>query len=92
MTSSKAVAESYYADISYSQLGTEFNQYMVDHIGVAHINPFGGTLASTGDIWSTMVQAVTLDGQSVDDVMATYAPQAMNEFASYGFNTAIEAN
>ena len=65
---------------------------MVEHLGASHLNPFGGTLASTGDIWSTMVQAVTLDGQSPEDTMAQYAQQCMDEFASYGFNTAISAN
>ncbi len=89
---SKEVAENYYANIEYEGFGTAFNDYMVEHLGASHINPFGGTLASTGDIWSTMVQAVTLDGQSPEDTMAQYAQQCMDEFASYGFNTAISAN
>ncbi len=89
---SKAVAENYYAKIEYPGFGTTFNDYMVGHLGAAHLNPFGGTLASTGDIWATMVQAVTMDGQTPEDTMAKYAQQCMDEFASYGFNTSIKAN
>jgi ABC-type sugar transport system, periplasmic component len=89
---SKAVANDYYAHIEYEGFGTEYNDYIVSHLGAAHLNPFGGTLASTGDIWATMVQAVTLDNKTPEETMATYAQQCMDEFASYGFNTSIQAN
>lgn len=89
---SRKVAEEFYAAIEYEGFGTSVNDYYVTHLGNTHLNPFGGTLASTGDIWGTMVQAVTMDGQTPEDTMAKYAQQCMDEFASYGFNTAIKAN
>ena len=92
MTSCRAVAEDYYKNLTMAMVGSAFNTYMVEHIGASHLNPFGGTLASTGDIWSTMVQAVTLDNQTAEQAMETYAQQAMDEFASYGFHTSISAD
>ena len=55
-------------------------------MGATHINPFGGTLASSGDIWSTMVQAVLLDDQDPQAVVDQYGPQIVAEFATYEFN------
>ncbi|NLC33060.1 MAG: sugar ABC transporter substrate-binding protein [Clostridiales bacterium] len=92
MPAGKDVAENYYAKIEYEGFGTTFNDYMVQHLDLSHINPWGGTLASTGDIWANMVEAVTMDGKSPAEAMATYSQQAMDEFASYGFSTAIKAN
>ena len=90
--SGKEVAENYYAKIEYQDFGTYYNDYMVEHLAKSHINPWGGTLASTGDIWANMVQAVTLDGMTPADAMAKYSQQCMDEFASYGFATAMKAN
>jgi len=92
MPAGKEVAENYYAKIEYPGFGTYYNDYMVQHLAKSHINPWGGTLASTGDIWANMVQAVTMDGMSPAEAMAKYSQQCMDEFASYGFATAMKAN
>ncbi|MFH1513057.1 MAG: hypothetical protein ABIG45_06855, partial [Bacillota bacterium] len=64
----------------------------VDHMGATHLFPFGGTLASAGDIWATMVSAITDDAQDPAATQAEYAPRVAEEFASYDFNTAQGAN
>lgn len=85
MPANKKVAEEYYANIEF--VGENLNNsYYVEHMGATHINPFGGTLASSGDIWSTMVQAVLLDGQDPQAVVDEYGPQIVAEFATYEFN------
>lgn len=85
MPANKKVAEEYFANISF--LGENLdNSYYVEHMGATHINPFGGTLASSGDIWSTMVQAVLLDNQDPQTVVDEYGPQIDAEFATYEFN------
>lgn len=85
MPANKKVAEEYYAGITF--LGEDLdNSYYVEHMDATHINPFGGTLASSGDIWSTMVQAVLLDGQDPQAVVDQYGPQIDAEFATYEFN------
>lgn len=81
----RKVAESTYTDITYKGEGLD-NSYFVEHIANAHMNPWGGTLASSGDIWETMVQAVTLDGQDPQAVVDQYGPQIDAEFAGYAFN------
>lgn len=85
MPANKAVAESFYKDITFLGEGLD-NSYYVEHMGNTHINPFGGTLASSGDIWTTMVQAVLLDDQDPQAVVDQYAPQIATEFAGYEFN------
>ena len=85
MPSNKNVAESYYADITFKGEGLN-NSYYVEHMGNTHLNPFGGTLASTGNIWTTMVEAVLLDNQDPQAVVVQYAPQIEKEFAGYSFN------
>lgn len=85
MPAGKSVAESYYADITYKGDGLN-NSYYVEHMGNSHLNPFGGTLASSGNIWTTMVQAVTLDNQDPQKVVDQYAPQIATEFSNYTFN------
>lgn len=85
MPSNKNVAENYYADISFKGEGLN-NSYYVEHMGSTHLNPFGGTLASTGNIWTTMVEAVLLDNQDPQAVVDQYAPQIEKEFAGYSFN------
>ena len=92
MPAGKDVAENYYAKIEYPGFGTYYNDYMVQHLAKSHINPWGGTLASTGDIWANMVQAVTMDGMSPDEAMEKYSQQCIDEFNSYGFATAMKAN
>lgn len=85
MPAGKSVAESYYADITYKGDGLN-NSYYVEHMENSHLNPFGGTLASSGNIWTTMVQAVTLDNQDPQKVVDQYAPQIATEFSNYTFN------
>lgn len=91
MTSNKAVAESYYANMTYGDCGFS-NKMFVDHMGATHIFPFGGTLAPAGDIWATMVSAVTDDNQDAAAAQAEYAPQVAEEFANFSFNTAKGGN
>ncbi len=85
MPAGKSVAENYYANITYKGDGLD-NSYYVEHMGNSHLNPFGGTLASSGNIWSTMVEAVTLDDQDPQAVVDQYAPQIATEFSNYTFN------
>lgn len=81
----KKIADTTYAETTYLGDGLD-NSYYVEHLGNSHLNPWGGTLASSGDIWETMVQSVTLDGQDPQAVVDQYGPQIDTEFASYGFN------
>lgn len=86
MTSNKAVAQNYFAEMVYGDC--QFNNSVyVEHMGATHINPWGGTLSSAGDYWSTMIEAVTLDSQEPSEVQATYAPQIATEFELFPFNT-----
>lgn len=85
MPAGKDVAENYYANITYKGDGLD-NSYYVEHMGNSHLNPFGGTLASSGDIWTTMVEAVTLDNQDPQKVVDQYAPQIEEKFSGYSFN------
>lgn len=81
----KKVAEGMYAETTFKGEGLD-NSYYVEHIDNSHLNPWGGTLASSGDIWETMVQAVTLDAQDPQAVVDQYGPQIDTEFANYSFN------
>lgn len=85
MPASKKVAESTYANMTTGKVKFN-NTYYVNHIGNAHLNPFGGTLTSAGTIWTDMVQEVTVNGKDPASVVKTYAPQIATEFASYPFN------
>lgn len=85
MPSNKNVAESYYSGIAFKGEGLD-NSYYVEHMGNTHLNPFGGTLASSGDIWRSMVEAVLLDNQEPQAVVDQYAPQIETEFSGYSFN------
>ena len=91
MTSSKKIADGYYASLTYGDQDFS-NKIFVDHMGATHLFPFGGTLASAGDIWATMVSAITDDNQDPAATQAEYAPRVAEEFASYSFNTALDAN
>jgi multiple sugar transport system substrate-binding protein len=62
------------------------NEYYVSHLSKAHLNPFGGTLAPVGTIWTSMVQEVTLNGKDPAQIVKTYAPKAASEFANFTFN------
>ena len=86
MPAGKDVADNYYSTLTYEGDGLD-NSYYVEHMGKTHLNPFGGTLSSSGDIWSTMVQAVTMDGQDPKAVVDQYAPQIEKEFSSYKFSS-----
>lgn len=81
----RKIAESVYAQTKIGNVGFT-NNYYVEHISNAHMNPFGGTLASSGNIWTTMVEEVTLNNADPAAVVAKYAPQIEAEFASYEFN------
>jgi multiple sugar transport system substrate-binding protein len=87
MTSNKNIAGSYYATMTYGTCGFT-NKIYVDHMGATHLFPFGGTLASAGDIWGTMVSAITDDNQDPAATQAEYAPKVAAEFASFKFNSA----
>lgn len=82
----KKVAES-----SYSKQVTGSCQFSnsayVAALPSSHLNPFGGTLSSSGNLWKSMVEAATLDNQDSDQVIKKYAPQIENEFSHYSFNT-----
>jgi len=81
----RKIAETYFAKLSVGAVKFT-NDYYVKHIGKAYMNPFGGTLASSGTVWTTMVQAVTLDNQDPQATVDKYAPQIAKEFAGYIFN------
>jgi multiple sugar transport system substrate-binding protein len=84
ITASKKMAKDYYGTQTVGKCG--FSKSMiVDSIPKCHLNPLGGTLSSAGNIWSTMVQAITLDAQEPADVQTQYAPQIAAEFKNYGF-------
>lgn len=85
MPASKKVASSYYNSITFKGENLD-NSYYVEHMGKSHLNPFGGTLSSTGDLWKTAVEAVLLDNQDPQKVVDKYAPQIEKEFSSYFFN------
>ena len=85
MPAGKDVADNYYSTLTYEGNNLD-NSYYVEHMGKTHLNPFGGTLTSSGDIWTTMVEAVTMDGQDPQAVVDQYAPQIEKEFAGYKFN------
>lgn len=85
MPSNKNVAETYYKEIAFKGEGLD-NSYYVDHMGSTHLNPFGGTLTSTGNLWSSMIEAVLLDNQDPQAVVDQYAPQIKTEFSGYSFN------
>jgi multiple sugar transport system substrate-binding protein len=81
----KKVAEDYYQNLAVGDIKFK-NTYYVQHISKAHLNPFGGTLASSGTLWTDMVQEVTLNHQDPSAVDKKYAPQIATEFAGYSFN------
>ena len=85
MPSNKNVAETYYGGITFKGEGLD-NSYYVEHMGNTHLNPFGGTLASSGNIWTSMIEAVLLDNQDPQAVVDQYAPQIEAEFSGYSFN------
>lgn len=85
MPSNKNVAENYYSGITFKGEGLD-NSYYVEHMGNTHLNPFGGTLASSGNIWTSMIEAVLLDNQDPQAVVDQYAPQIEAEFSGYSFN------
>lgn len=85
MPSNKNVAETYYGSITFKGEGLD-NSYYVEHMGNTHLNPFGGTLASSGNIWTSMIEAVLLDNQDPQAVVDQYAPQIEAEFSGYSFN------
>lgn len=87
MTSSKKVAGEYYANLTYGDQGFS-NKIFVDHMGATHLFPFGGTLSPAGDIWGTMVSAITDDNQDPAATQAEYAPRVAEAFAGFSFNTA----
>ena len=91
MTSNKAIAESYYENMVYGKCKFS-NKLFVDHMGITHINPFGGTLSPAGDIWATMISAVTDDNQNAAAAQAEYAPRVEKEFQNFSFNTARGGN
>jgi multiple sugar transport system substrate-binding protein len=57
-------------------------------MGATHLYPFGGTLSPAGDIWGTMVSAITDDNQDPAATQAEYAPRVAEAFAGFSFNTA----
>ena len=79
------IAEKDYAQMKTGDVQFD-NSYYVQHISKAHLNPFGGTLASSGNIWTTMVQEVTLNGKNPEEIVKTYSPKITAEFANYPFN------
>ncbi len=81
----KKIADTTYANMKTGDVGFD-NSYYVKHISDAHMNPFGGTLASTGNIWTNMVQEVTLNGKDPAEIVKLNAPKIEKEFASYSFN------
>lgn len=85
MPSNKNVAETYYSGIAFKGEGLDNSQY-VSHMGNTHLNPFGGTLSSSGSLWTSMVEAVLLDNQDPQAVVDQYAPQIEAEFSGYSFN------
>lgn len=87
MPSSKKIADEFYANITFDTVGGETldNSYYVEHMGASHINPWGGTLASSGDIWANMVSAVLSDGQDPQAVVDEFGPQINEEFSTYVF-------
>ena len=85
MPANKKIAEDYYKNITFKGEGLD-NSYYVEHMGSTQINPFGGTLASSGNIWTSMIEAVLLDNQDPQAVVDQYAPQIEAEFSGYSFN------
>jgi len=81
----KNLANTYYATLTAGDCKFT-NDYYVQHIGSAYLNPFGGTLASSGNIWTRMVQGVTLNKADPAQTVAKYAPQIATEFSNYSFN------
>jgi len=81
----KNLANTIYAQTKIGDVGFD-NTYYTQHISKAHMNPWGGTLASSGNIWTAMVQEVTLNGKDPAEVVKTNAPKIAKEFASYSFN------
>jgi ABC-type sugar transport system, periplasmic component len=79
------VAQDKYAKMTTGDIKFD-NTYYLDHISKTHVNPFGGTLASSGNIWTNMVQEVTLNNQDPAQVVKTDAPKIAEEFAKYPFN------
>lgn len=85
MPANEKIAEDYYKNITFKGEGLD-NSYYVEHMGSTQINPFGGTLASSGNIWTSMIEAVLLDNQDPQAVVDQYAPQIEAEFSGYSFN------
>ncbi len=76
------IAKADYAKITTG--GVKFtNDYYVNHISKSHLNPFGGALASSGDIWTSMAQEATLNGKDPSTVVKTYAPKIATEIEGY---------
>ena len=91
MPANKAVAESDFIKIAYADPSFT-NQIFVDHMGATHIFPFGGTLSSACDSYSTMVSAVIEDNQDPAAVQTKYAPLISAAFAKLPFNSAGGGN
>lgn len=86
MTSSKEVANNYFAKLVIGK--SKFsNSLYVNHMGKTHLNPWGGTLSSSGDLWGKMIDAVTINGKDPASIQATYAPQIESLFSNYKFSS-----
>lgn len=71
MPSSKKIAESDYAAISY---GPMTNQKYVEGLSTSRLNLWGGALASAGDQFNLIWESVTVNGTAAKDAQAEYLP------------------
>lgn len=81
----KKVAENHYANITYGKTQLKNTLYL-EAVENAYLNPWGGTLSSSGDLWKKMWESITLEGIDPAKAQKTFAPQIENEFSNYAFN------
>jgi multiple sugar transport system substrate-binding protein len=78
MPANKKIATTEYGRIQY---GPITNSKYVQGLATSRLNLWGGALASAGDIWTQMWEAVTVDGQSARDAQDKYFPLVQRAFS-----------
>jgi multiple sugar transport system substrate-binding protein len=77
MPANKKIANDYYADIMH---GNVPNEKYVEGLATSRINPWGGVLATAGDHWGQMWEAVTIGGMSGAEAQEKYFPLIQQAF------------
>lgn len=77
MPANKRIAEEYYASMYH---GNVSNKKFIQGLATSRLNPWGGALASPGDFWSQMWEAVTIGGMPAKAAQERYFPLIQKAF------------